>query len=303
MSLTVVGSVALDTIGTPSGKVEKVEGGSATYASLAASYFTKPCLVGVVGTDTYDRFRKIFQKREIVIDALIKKEGLTFHWEGEYQDDLNDAITHSTCLNVFADFDPKLPENYLKNPGVFLGNISPKLQLSVLKQCRKSMLKAADTMNYWISTVIDQVWEVVPEVDIMFINNKEALTLTGEKNLHRAAERIMERGLRYLVIKKGEFGVNLYGEGKLFCAPAYPLTDVKDPTGAGDCFAGGFLGYLCENLPITFPKLKKACLYGTVMSSLNIEGFSIEKLLDIKRETIEERYRKLLEICDTGDIQ
>lgn len=302
MSLTIVGSVALDTITSPHGRVEKAEGGSATYAALAASYFTKPHLVGIVGSDTYERFNKIFKSHGIVTDALIEKDGKTFLWEGEYKHDLNEAVTYSTCLNVFADFDPELPKSYRNNRGLLLGNIAPDLQMSVLKQCKGAKFRAADTMNFWIKGCPDKVLKVVPMVDLLFINHQEAMLLTGEQNIHKAAEALLAHKLKYLVIKKGEFGVNLYSRKELFCLPALPLKTVKDPTGAGDCFAGGFMGYLCEKCSFDFESMKTACFYGTVMASLNIEEFSIGNLLKIQKKEIDKRFKKLLSICDTSGI-
>ena len=303
MSLTVVGSVALDSVKTPYGSVEKAFGGSATYASISSSYFTTPHIVGVVGNDYYNKFLELLSKRNVVTDGLISENGETFQWEGEYKDDMNDAITHDTRLNVFANFKPVIPEGYHKNNIVFLGNISPSLQLDVLKQSKQVKIKAADTMNFWISNSPKEVWEVVKNVNILFVNHHETLMLCEEQNINRAAAKLLATGLDYLIIKKGEFGVTLYSKNQIFCAPAYPLSNVMDPTGAGDCFAGGFLGYLSENMPADFKKLKKACLYGTAMASFNIENFSVNNMLKINREKIEKRYNDLIRLCDTGDIK
>jgi len=303
MSLTVVGSVALDSVKTPYGHVDKAFGGSATYASISSSYFTTPHIVGVVGNDYYSKFVELLSKRNVVTDGLVAEDGETFQWEGEYQEDMNDAITIDTRLNVFAGFKPVIPEKYNNNNIVFLGNISPELQLDVLSQSHGAKLIAADTMNFWITSQPDKVWEVVKNIDILFVNQQEALMLCKEQNINRAAAKLLAAGLNYLVIKKGEFGVTLYSKDDIFCAPAYPLTEVLDPTGAGDCFAGGFLGYLSEHMPVDFKKLKKACLYGTSMASFNIENFSVNNMLKIDREKIEKRYNDLIKLCNTGDIR
>lgn len=303
MSLTVVGSVALDSVKTPYGHVEKAFGGSATYASISSSYYTTPHIVGVVGKDYYSKFIELLSRRNVVTDGLLAEDGETFQWEGEYQEDMNDAITIDTKLNVFADFKPVIPEKYSNNNIVFLGNISPDLQLDVLSQSHGAKIIAADTMNFWITSQPEKVWEVVKNIDIFFVNHHEALMLCDEKNIHKAAAKLLSSGLSYLVIKKGEYGVTLYSKDNIFCSPAYPLTEVLDPTGAGDCFAGGFLGYLSENMPIDFKKLKKACLYGTAMASFNIQNFSVNNMLDIDSNKIERRYKELIELSDVGDIK
>jgi sugar/nucleoside kinase (ribokinase family) len=286
MSLVIVGSIGLDTIETPVGKVTDALGGSAVYGALAASYFTKVHTVGVVGSDFPQEHIELLLKHDIGIDGLEIREGNTFRWAGRYEN-WNQAQTLDTQLNVFGDFNPVLPESCQTCNSLLLGNIHPSLQLQVLDQIRSYRFAAADTMNFWINGARDLLDKVVEKVDIVFINEDELKLYTGEKSVWTAAEVVLNKGPKLLVLKRGEYGSVLISDEMMFFAPAYPIVEVKDPTGAGDSFAGGFMGYLAKMGEMTPQNLREACLYGTVMAALNVSEFSVVKLANHSFEHIE----------------
>jgi sugar/nucleoside kinase (ribokinase family) len=285
-----VGSVAFDSIKTPFGEVSRVVGGAATYFSLAASFFTDVRLVAVVGDDFGDETERIFSGRRIDLGGLQKVSGKTFLWRGEYSFDLNHRETIYTHLNVFGDFRPVIPDAYRDSPFVFLGNIQPTLQLEVLDHVAKPRLVAADTMNYWIERTPEDLRRVLARVDALLINDAEARQLTGEANLVRAARAVRQMGPALLVIKRGEYGLLMTREDGFFAAPALPLETVRDPTGAGDTFAGGFLGYLASCGETTPAALARASIFGSVFASFAVEDFGVERLLRLTHEEIKARF-------------
>ncbi len=292
MTVLVVGSVALDSVETPFGKAENVLGGSATFFAAAASLFTAVQLVGVVGTDyPVEKLRQLAE-RGVDLEGLEHAEGESFRWRGRYRHDLNSAETLETRLGVFSHFRPKIPERFRRAPFVFLGNIDPRLQLEVLRQVERPRLVACDTMNFWIESRRDDLIELMRHVDVITLNDAEARQLTEEFNLVKAARWIMTLGPRYVVIKKGEHGAFMFTPGTVFFAPAYPLEDVFDPTGAGDAFAGGFIGYLARKGMLDEAHLRRAIIYGSAMGSFAVERFSIERFLEIDTEDIAARVRE-----------
>lgn len=291
MSLLVVGSVAFDAVETPFGKREKMLGGSATHFSLSASFFTDVRVVGVVGGDFGAEEMAVFDSRGIDTGDLERvADGKTFFWRGRYEFDLNTAHTLDTQLNVFADFQPKLSEASRGARMVFLGNIQPDLQREVREQVRGAELVALDTMNYWITSVPDAVKEAISAVDVVIINDAEARQLSGEPNLIRAARAILSWGPRALVVKRGEYGAAMFTEGAYFAIPAYPLESVFDPTGAGDTFAGGFMGYLASQDVADEAAMRRAIIFGSVMASFNVEEFGTERVQRLTHEEINERF-------------
>lgn len=302
MSLVVVGSVAFDSVKTPFGQAEEVLGGSATYFSTAASYFTDVSLVAVVGTDFPEKHLTFLKSRKIDIEGLERVEGRTFRWKGEYGYELNEARTLDTQLNVFQSFKPKLPERYRERKVVFLANIDPDLQREVLEQVKKPELVACDTMNFWISGKRDSLIKTLKRVDILLINDGEARELSGEPNLVKAARVILSYGPKTLIIKRGEYGALMFREGRIFAAPAYPLEAVFDPTGAGDCFAGGFMGYLANTMNFEESNIRKAIIFGSVMASFNVEAFSLDKIKVLDYEEIRGRYEEFRKLTHFEDI-
>jgi sugar/nucleoside kinase (ribokinase family) len=295
-NILAVGSLAFDTISTPSGKADKVLGGSLNYFSLSASFFTGLQLVGVVGEDFPADHLEYLRSRGIDTKGVSTAPGKTFHWTGEYGKDLNEAITLSTQLNVFEHFNPQLPEAYRDAQYVFLGNIAPELQLSVLDQVRKPKLIAMDSMNFWISGKRDELVKVLPRIDLLTINEGEAKLLAGESNVVLAAEKILTMGPKALVVKRGEYGAFLFSGGEIFSAPAVPIRRVIDPTGAGDTFAGGMIGYLAsQNAGLNRDVLRKAVLMGSVMASFTVEDFSFRRLQRLEKQEIELRQKYLLD--------
>src|SRR5690349_18070125 len=298
MSLVVVGSVAYDAIETPYGKRERTLGGACTYIALSASYFTKVGIVAVVGDDFESEDRDLLADRDIDLRGLEHVPGKTFFWAGVYSQDMNDRTTLRTDLNVFAEFKPKLPASYRSAPYLLLGNIQPALQKSVKAQMNGVKLTGGDTMNYWINDYRAELLETIREWDFLLINDSEARLLSGEQNLRRAAARILDMGPKILVIKRGEYGAVLFHAGCHFMAPGYLLEDVFDPTGAGDCFAGGFIGYLAgkgvapSNGDIDFDELRRAVIYGSVMGSFCCEKFGVDRFRTLQRDEIEARYRE-----------
>ena len=300
MSLLVVGSMAFDSIRSPFGEVEKVVGGSATYFSLAASYLAPVRLVSVVGADFPPEVVRMLGTRGIDTRGLAVAEGKTFHWKGYYEYDLNTAHTVTTELNVFRDFSPVLPEEYRDTPYVFLGNIAPSLQMEILRQVRRPKLVALDTMNYWIENSPGPLREAIGMVDILMVNEGEIRMLTGEYNLVKAARLVLGWGPSRVVIKRGEYGVLHLSDGAMFAAPAYPLETIFDPTGAGDSFAGGFMGYLAGLGAGTHADMdfRLATMYGSAIASFTVEAFSTEKLQNLTAEDISERLGSFLALTE-----
>ena len=294
MSLLVVGSVAFDALETPHGKVDRTLGGAATYSSVAASFFTRVNLVGVVGDDFTAKDAAIFRGRHIDIAGLEHAPGKTFFWAGRYTDNLNDRVTLATELNVFASFNPKLPDAYRDSGYIFLANIDPTLQRSVLTQVkRKPKLVALGTMNYWIERTPAELRETLRHTQVLMINDAETRQLSSEHNLFRAAKHIFKLGPRALVIKRGEHGALLVHDKSIFAVPAYPLEEVRDPTGAGDSFAGGFMGYLTAAGSTSDAHLRRAMVYGSVMGSFAVERFGLDRLRTLTRREIHSRARHL----------
>jgi sugar/nucleoside kinase (ribokinase family) len=291
MSILVVGSVAIDSVETPFGVGENVLGGSATYFSTSASFFTDVNLVGIVGEDFPQEHIDFLKSRNIDLRGLVRESGKTFHWKGKYGFDLNEAQTLDTQLNVFQTFRPQIPAEYADTEYLILANIDPELQLEVLAQVKNPRVIACDTMNFWISSKPEALKKVISKVDFFIINEGEARQLSGEVNLVKAARAILEMGAKNLIIKRGEYGVLLFTRDSIFAAPAYPLEKVFDPTGAGDTFAGGFMGYLANTGNITEEGIRQAIIFGSVMASFNVEDFSLDRLRTLQYSEIDERYR------------
>ncbi|HKI44377.1 MAG TPA: PfkB family carbohydrate kinase [Balneolales bacterium] len=301
MSILVVGSVAYDSLETPFGKADKTLGGSATYISLASSYFADAVqLVGVVGTDFSDSDVQLLKSRDIDLQGLqFDNSGRTFFWAGRYHYDLNNRDTLETQLNVFEHFDPVIPGAYADSKYVCLGNIAPNLQLKVLDQVKNPKLVVMDTMNFWIEGAREDLIETLKRVDVLIINDSEARELAEEPNLIKAAEMIREMGPRALIIKKGEHGALLFTDSTIFSAPAFPVVDIYDPTGAGDTFLGGFIGWLARTDDISETNMRRAVVFGSVMASYCVEEFGTKRLTNLKRNDIDQRYndfRNLSEI-------
>ena len=302
MSLLVVGSVAFDSVKTPFGQADEVLGGSGTYFSTSASYFTDVSLVAVVGTDFPEKHLTFLKSRNIDIEGIEKMEGKTFRWKGEYGYELNEARTLDTQLNVFQSFKPKLPESYKDKKIVFLANIDPDLQREVLQQVKEPVLVACDTMNFWIEGKKDSLLETLRLVDILLINDAEARELSGEPNLVKAASKILSFGPKTLIIKRGEYGALMFKGGRIFSAPAYPLEAVFDPTGAGDSFAGGFMGYLSNTMNFDDVNIRKAIIFGSVMASFNVESFSLDKIKSLDYSEIKNRYNDFKKLTHFEDL-
>lgn len=301
MSLLTVGTVAFDDIETPSGRAEKVVGGAATYISLAASYFTKDIrIVSVIGDDFPTEELNDLQSRGIDLQGLqIRKGEKSFFWAGRYRNNMNERDTLITDLNVLADFDPVLPDSYKKVPFLMLGNLTPAVQQRVIEQMeQRPKLIALDTMNFWMNTAMDSLLEVLKMIDILIINDEEARQLSGEYSLVRAARAIHAMGPRFLVIKKGEHGALLFESDQVFFAPALPLEEIVDPTGAGDTFAGGFMGYLAKTEDTSFENMKRAVIHGSAMASFCVEAFSIERLKTLTEVEINDRIRQFAHLVN-----
>ncbi|MFQ5579340.1 MAG: PfkB family carbohydrate kinase [Nitrospiria bacterium] len=291
MSLLVVGSVAFDSVKTPFGEADDVLGGSATYFATSASYFTDVRMVAVVGEDFPESHLQFLKGRGINAEGVERRPGRTFRWEGEYGFHLNEAKTLDTQLNVFETFRPKLPESYVDSPFVFLANIDPELQLDVLRQVKRPKLVACDTMNYWIEGKRDALLETLKEIDILLINDGEARELAEEFNLVAVAKKVLALGPKILVIKRGEYGALMFNGQTMFAAPAFPLESIFDPTGAGDSFAGGFMGYLSKHGALNDATIRQAVIYGSAMASFNVEAFSLDRLRSLTDEDITSRYK------------
>jgi len=292
VSLLVVGSVAFDALESPYGKVDRAVGGAATYFAVAASFFTHVNLVGIVGEDFTEVDAQIFHGRTINLDGLERACGKTFFWAGRYSQNLNERVTLATELNVFAEFRPKLPEKYRSSEYVFLANIAPDLQRDVLHQVKKRpKLAAMDTMNYWIERTNAELRETLKHVDILMINDSETRELSNEHNLLRAAKHIFKMGPSILVVKRGEYGAMMVDKRGVFCVPAFPLEEPHDPTGAGDSFAGGFMGYLAGSKSTSDASLRRAMVYGSVLGSFAVEKFGLDRLRHLKPSEIHARAR------------
>jgi sugar/nucleoside kinase (ribokinase family) len=299
MSLLVVGTVAFDAIETPFGKTDKIIGGAATYISLAASYFTKDIsLVSVVGDDFPESDLKMMRSKGMNLDGLqIRKGEKSFFWAGRYHNDMNTRDTLATELNVLADFDPVVPPAGKDVEFLMLGNLVPAIQRKVLEQMNKRpKLVAMDTMNFWMDTAMDDLKQTLALVDVLVINDAEARQLSNEFSLVKAAQKIMQMGPAYLVIKKGEHGALLFHEKNVFFAPALPLEDVFDPTGAGDTFAGGFMGYIASTNDISFDNMKRAVIFGSAMASFCVEKFGTERLVDLSQNEVDERVQEFIDL-------
>ncbi len=295
MSLLSIGTVAFDNIETPAGKVERVVGGACTYISIAASYFTKDLMISsIVGGDFPKKELKYLEGRGINLDGLeIKEDGKSFFWGGKYHDNMNKRDTIFTELNVLDDFNPILPDSYKSAKFLMLGNLTPDIQMQVIKQMKKRpKLVTLDTMNFWMDIAMPSLKKVLKKVDVLTINDEEARQLSGEYSLVKAAKKIFKMGPTYLIIKKGEHGAMVFHKDKIFFAPALPLAVVKDPTGAGDTFAGGFMGYLASVNKVNFEAIKTATIYGSVMASFCVEDFSIKRLKKLKMSDIKKRVKE-----------
>ncbi|HOY15354.1 MAG TPA: PfkB family carbohydrate kinase [Saprospiraceae bacterium] len=295
MSLLTIGTVAYDTIETPYGKAERIVGGACTYISYAASYFIDQInLSAIVGADFPASEIEALKARGVNLEGLsIKEDGLSFFWEGKYHLNMNSRDTITTDLNVLADFDPVLPESYKTSAYVMLGNLTPAIQKKVLDQLDGSQkLIAMDTMNFWMDIAMEELKEVITRVDLLTINDEEARQLSGEYSLVKAAQKIFEMGPKFLVIKKGEHGALLFHKNDIFFAPAMPLAEVFDPTGAGDTFAGGMMGYLAKSDDVSFNNMKRALIYGSAMASFCVEKFGIEALKNLTQAQIDERMKQ-----------
>jgi sugar/nucleoside kinase (ribokinase family) len=304
MSLVVVGSVAYDAVETPHGRVDRMLGGACTYIALAASYFTKARVVAVVGEDFAQEDADLLTSRGIDLDGMERAPGKTFFWSGVYSQDMNDRTTLRTDLNVFADFNPRLPEAYRHEPYLFLGNIQPALQRSVRSQINGIRLTGGDTMNYWIKDFREELLTTIREWDFLLINDSEARMLSGEQNLRRAANAIIGMGPNTVVIKRGEYGAMLFRRDQYFIVPGYLLEEVFDPTGAGDSFAGGFVGYLAERGcdlkagHVDRQDLARAVIYGSVMGSFCCEQFGVGRFQNLTRDDIERRFREFRDFTE-----
>ena len=292
MAVLVVGSVAFDSLKTPYGEAQDVLGGAATYFSITASYFTPVNIVAVVGDDFGEEHFRVFEGRAIDISGLERAAGRTFRWSGEYSGDMNEARTLDTQLNVFEHFSPKIPPAYRDSEYAFLANIHPVLQLQVREQLPQAKLVGLDTMNYWIRGTPEELRRTLSRVDMLVINEKEVRMLAGIDNLRRAASAVRELGPSAVVVKRGEYGACLFQDESIFFAPGYPLEELHDPTGAGDSFAGGFMGYLARTGDLADDNLRRALVYGSVMASFAVEEFGLSRLLRLNWNDIQTRFRE-----------
>lgn len=299
MSLVVVGTVAFDAIETPFGKTDKIVGGAASYIALASSYFNRNIhLVSVIGDDFPADFLNLLKKEGVNLDGLeVKKGEKSFFWAGKYHNDLNSRDTLVTELNVLADFKPVVPEGAREADFLMLGNLAPAVQLSVIDQMKKRpKLIVLDTMNFWMDIAMDELKKVIAKVDVLTINDSEARQLSGEYSLVKAAQKILKMGPKALIIKKGEHGALLFNQEEVFFAPALPLEEVYDPTGAGDSFAGGFIGYLSKTEDISFDNMKRAIIFGSAMASFTVERFGTERLIGLSQQQVDERIQEFIDL-------
>ncbi len=291
MNLIVVGSVSFDTVETPRARKDLVLGGTAVFFSIASSYFTRVGMVGAVGTDFPDEHIELLKLHQVDLQGLTSIEGKTFHWGGRYHDNMNSRDTLFTHLNVFENFTPEIPPAYRDVPFVFLGNIAPALQLHVLEQVNNPQFIALDTMNFWIDGALEDLKKVLKRIHTVFVNDEEAMLLSGEHNLLKATRAIQSMGPKIVVIKKGEHGAFLFNEQERFYAPAFPLEEVHDPTGAGDTFAGGFMGFLAGRNRVDDTTLRQAMIYGSTMASYAVEDFSVHRLQKLDKADIDARFQ------------
>lgn len=297
--LLIVGTVAFDAIETPFGKTDKILGGAATYIGLSASQFgIESGIVSVVGGDFPQEYLEMLNSKNIDTSGVeIVKEGKTFFWSGKYHNDLNTRDTLITDLNVLADFKPVVPENFINSDFLMLGNLHPSIQMSVINQMtKKPKLIVLDTMNFWMDNALDELLEVIKKIDVITINDEEARQLSGEYSLVKAARKIYKMGPKYVVIKKGEHGALLFNNGDVFFAPALPLEEVFDPTGAGDTFAGGFIGYLASTQDISFENMKRAIIFGSNLASFSVEKFGTERMENLTKEEVQNRLQQFIEL-------
>lgn len=299
MSIVVIGSVAYDTIETQHGRADDVLGGSTSYFALAARFFAPVSIVGAVGSDFRAEDLRLFTERNIDVRGLTRREGLTMRWHGRYHEDMNKRDTLGLQLNVFADFAPELLPDQRRADYVFLGNIAPELQSHVLAQVQNPKVVAADTMNYWIENERAALMRLLARIDILTLNDEEARMLSGEHNLVRAGRAILKMGPDAVLVKRGEYGVLQFAEEAMFAVPAYPLEEVIDPSGAGDTFAGGFMGWLARHGSATEPIMRTGVVYGSVLGSFVVERFSLERLITLAWEEIDQRYRAFIELTDS----
>lgn len=296
IDVLIIGTIGYDTIETPFGKREHVLGGSASYASIAASFFAKPGMIAIVGEDFQEEHRDFLLSKNVSLHGLKQIAGKTFAWGGKYEFDMNEAKTAFTDLNTLLQFDAHVPEKFRNAKYIFLANTDPVLQMKVLEQLKEPQFIVMDTMNFWIQTKKNELLDVIKKVDALLLNDGEARMLFGTVNLLKAAQEALKLGPKYVIIKKGEHGALLFSDGKHFNAPGYPLEILKDPTGCGDSFAGGFIGYLAKNGKIEESSLRKAIIYGSVVASYNAEDFSLERLKKLTQKEIEERYQEMKEM-------
>ncbi|MDI6784175.1 MAG: PfkB family carbohydrate kinase [bacterium] len=292
MSVLIVGSVALDSVKTPFGEANNVLGGSAVYASYAASFYGSVKLVGVVGEDFPKENLELLRRRKIDLEGLQIRKGKTFYWSGYYEFDMNQANSLCTELNVFSSFKPHIPKSYRKTKYIFLANIDPELQMNVLTQVEKPKLVVVDTMNYWIINKHDALWKILKKVDIVLLNDAEARQLCETANLVKAAKKILAAGPQVVIIKKGEHGSLMFTNSTVFAAPGYPLETIYDPTGAGDTFAGGFIGYLASTNDLSEANLRKAVILGSTLASFDVEDFSLGRLKRLTPDELKSRYQE-----------
>ncbi|HWX76489.1 MAG TPA: PfkB family carbohydrate kinase [Candidatus Acidoferrales bacterium] len=298
MSVLVVGTVAFDSIETPYGSAERILGGSASYFALGASFFTPVRVVGVIGQDFPQEYLDLFAEKKIDLEGLKRANGDTFHWRGRYHEDINVRDTLELHLNVLAGFVPELPERYRDAEYVFLGNIDPAMQMEVLNQIRRLKLVACDTMDHWIRESAQELQKVLKRIEMLVINDSEARLLSGESNIVRAARAILKMGPKAVLIKRGEYGVLQFSDSSVFATPAYPLEEVFDPTGAGDSFAGGFLGQLARSGDASQRGIRRAIVYGSVVASFTVEDFGVKRLTTLSLSEIEERYQRFIQLTD-----
>ena len=298
MSILVVGTVAFDSIETPFGAAERILGGSASYFALAASYFAPVRVVGVIGQDFPEEYLNLFTERRIDLQGLRREQGETFHWRGRYHEDINIRDTLELHLNVLSTFTPRLPEQYRDAEYVFLGNIDPIMQIEVLDQIRHMRLVVCDTMDHWIRESPAQLRRVLQRIEMLVINDSEARLLSGQSNIVRAARAILKMGPEVVLIKRGEYGVLQFSDSSIFAMPAYPLEEVFDPTGAGDSFAGGFMGQLARSRDHSERGLRRAIAYGSVVASFTVEDFGVKRLIGLSLADIEGRYKGFAQLTD-----
>jgi len=298
MSVLVVGTVAFDSIETPFGSAERILGGSASYFALAASFFTPVRIVGVIGEDFPREHIELFRRRNIDVEGIKREKGDTFHWRGRYHEDINLRDTLELHLNVLSGFVPRLPERYRDAEYVFLGNIDPLMQLEVLNQIHHMKLVVCDTMDHWIRESAANLQKVLRRIEMLVINDSEARLLSGQTNVVRAARDILKMGPKVVLIKRGEYGVLQFSDSQVFATPAYPLEEVFDPTGAGDSFAGGFLGQLARSGDASQRGIRRAIVYGSVVASFTVEDFGVKRLTTASLPDIEERFERFVELTD-----